>query len=78
MDWGVVGAGVDCVVVLLEADGTTVLKKGRDRLPQPGMLTSHPVEIIRRSSNIAENMERLLKVSRNCSFLVSVVSTDVV
>ncbi len=57
-------------------DGAAVLlaclKKGRERFPQPGMLTSQPLETIRRSINIAEKMERLLKVSRKVPFLVSV------
>jgi hypothetical protein len=45
--------------------GTMALKNGRERLPQPGILTSHPEEMRRRRSNIAEKMERLFKVSRN-------------
>jgi hypothetical protein len=45
--------------------GGTALKKGSDLLPHPGMLTSQPEEIRRRSNNMAEKMERLFKVSRN-------------
>ena len=48
-----------------EGGGVTGLKKGRERLPQPGMLTSQPEEIRSRSNSIAEKMDRLFKVSRN-------------
>ena len=44
--------------------GVIFLKKGRDRFPQPGILTSQPEEIIRSNINIAEKMDRLLRVSR--------------
>ena len=55
--------------------GVTVLKKGSDLLPHPGMLTSQPEEIRRRSNNIAEKMERLFKVSRNSVSPESVFET---
>ena len=55
---GVAGMGVGMGV------GTIFLKKGRERLPQPGILTSQPEEISRSSINIAEKMDRLLRVSR--------------
>jgi hypothetical protein len=58
------------VAALLEDMG---LKKGRERLPQPGTLMSQPVEIMSKSINIAEKMERLLNVSRNGSFPESVL-----
>jgi hypothetical protein len=40
-------------------------KKGNDRMPQPGILTTQPVEISKNTSNIADKMDRLFKVSRN-------------
>jgi hypothetical protein len=45
--------------------GWIFLKKGRERFPQPGILTSQPEESRRINSSIAEKIERLLKVSRN-------------
>ena len=52
---------------------STGLKKGKERLPQPGILTSQPVEMSNKSINIAEKIERLLNVSRNFSFPESVL-----
>jgi hypothetical protein len=59
-----------------EAEGERVgtgvaiaLKKGRERLPQPGMLTSQPEEIRSNNKSIAEKMDKLFKVSRNRAFL---------
>jgi hypothetical protein len=46
------------------------LKKGKDRLPQPGILTSQPEETSNNNSSIAEKMDRLFKVSRNRASLV--------
>src|SRR5579862_4643169 len=45
--------------------GVTGLKKGRDRLPQPGILTSQPEEMRSKSNSMAEKIDRLFKVSRN-------------
>jgi len=47
------------------AGGATGLKKGRERLPHPGIFTSQPEEIRSKSNNIAEKIDRLFKVSRN-------------
>jgi hypothetical protein len=62
---------LDCK--LLTGFCSICLKKGKERLPQPGILTSQPVEISNKSINIAEKIERLLKVSRNGSFPESVL-----
>lgn len=49
-----------------EATGAFMgLKKGRERLPQPGIFTSQPDEISNNINNIAEKMDKLFKVSRN-------------
>jgi hypothetical protein len=60
----VLGAGT-AVACGTGVGGATFLKKGRDRLPHPGILTSQPEEIRRSRSNIAEKMDKLLRVSRN-------------
>ena len=74
MPWGgfaVIGlaaetGGAAMELGLVEAGGgLTGLKNGRERLPHPGMFTSQPEEIINKSNNIAEKMDRLFKVSRN-------------
>jgi hypothetical protein len=56
--------------------GAIFLKKGRVRLPQPGILTSHPVEIMRRTNNMAEKMDRLFRVSRNPESLVEMIKVS--
>jgi hypothetical protein len=53
------------VVIFGSCKGVTGLKKGRERFPHPGILTSQPVEISNSSKSIAEKMDRLFKVSRN-------------
>jgi hypothetical protein len=78
LETGLVTAGMAEVfrgeaALALTVAGGICLKKGRDLFPHPGILTSQPVEIMRSSISIAEKMERLLKVSRKCSFLVSVL-----
>ena len=65
---------VGAIGVLITGTGIGVgvgicLKKGRERLPQPGMFTSHPEEISNSNNSIAEKMDRLLRVSRNLLFL---------
>jgi len=57
--------------------GGVLLIEDDVRFPQPGKLRLQPVDNIKRSINIAEKMERLLKVSRNGSFLVSVCLSSV-
>ena len=53
------------LVILGSCKGVTGLKKGRERFPHPGILTSQPVEINNSNKSIAEKMDRLFKVSRN-------------
>ena len=65
------GTGVD-----VGAGGTIFLKKGSERFPQPGILTSHPVEIRRSTNNMAEKMDRLFKVSRNPESLVEIIEVS--
>jgi hypothetical protein len=48
------------------------LKKGRERLPQPGILTLQPEEIKSNNNNIAENIDKLFNVSRNRESLVEI------
>jgi hypothetical protein len=56
--------------------GVIFLKKGRERLPHPGILTSHPVEIMRSTNNMAEKMDRLFRVSRNPESLVEMIEVS--
>jgi hypothetical protein len=71
MDGTTTATGVD-----VGTGGDTFLKKGRERLPQPGILTSHPVEIMRSTRSMAENMDRLFRVSRNPRSLVEKVDVS--
>ena len=54
-----------------EAAGFSItgLKRGRDRFPHPGILSTQPVETSTSNTNKADNSEMLLKVSRNWVFL---------